>query len=350
MKKQKQFPGVVFRIIAGGALILLFNSCVETTADALLFLNQGLHPPAVLSVEMSNSRRIEIQCDSHLSSASMRIDPAIEILDSGVDGKTAWFELGEDAETGRRYKMIIVIENDRGHSTQAVRIVSGYNPEPVTMIFNEIIMRGSGNNPDCIEFLVLEGGNLGGMAWYLGTPDLHDAVYFFPGIRVEDGEYIVLHVRPEGIPEERDELGEDLSESGGRQAHPEARDLWLPQETGLPSNNAVLTLFDGGNIPVDSFIYSNRDSDSDQQYRGFGTSKMLRWADQIAGYGTWTYEGPQIRPEDCVSPEGSTGTRSVNRKKPNHDSRVPGSRELWYIVPTRGATIGSRNSDEVYEP
>lgn len=349
MKKQKLILALIHCITVGGALLLL-SSCVQTTADALIFLSQGLHPPAVLSVEMSSSRRIEIQSDSPLRSASIRIDPIMDILESGLEGKTAWFELDQDALTGLRYTAIIVIENERGHSTQAVRIVNGYNPEPVTMIFNEIIMRGSGNNPDCIEFLVIEGGNLGGMAWYLGTPDLHDAVYFFPGIQVEDGEYIVLHVRPEGIPEEIDELGDDLSESGGRQTHPEARDLWLPQETGLPSNNAVLTLFNGGNVPVDSFIYSNRSSDSDQQYMGFGTSKMLRWADQIAEYGTWSFEGSQISPEDCVSPEGSTGTRSVNRKEPEPGGSLQGSRDLWYIVPTRAATIGSKNSDEIYEP
>lgn len=326
---------------------LLVAAC-SPYGDVQMFLTDGLRPPVVTTVRFTSATRIEISCDTPLQRAALRTDPPTVISDSGIEGDMAWFELAEEVAIGSRYALFAALQGRNGHSAQVMRWAYGYNPRPVDMILNEVIMRGSGNNPDCLEFLVRSGGNLGGTAWYLGTSAVHDAAYIFPAVEVAAGDYIILHVRPEGLPEEQDELGADLALSGGKQSHPQARDLWLPEAVGLPSNNGVLTLYSSpdGEL-LDALLYSNRSSASDTAYRGFGTTKMLGWVDSLAEQGGWIGEYELLRPEDAVSPEGSTGTRSVNRRYPPVVTR---SRSDWHIVPTLGATMGSQNSNEIYEP
>jgi hypothetical protein len=54
-----------------------------------------------------------------------------------------------------------------------------------------------------------------------------------------------------------------------------------------------------------------------------------------------------VTPEDGVNPEGSTGTRSLCRSSASMDNDRP---EDWHVVPTRAATFGTDNSDEVFQP
>jgi hypothetical protein len=102
----------------------------------------------------------------------------------------------------------------------------------------------------------------------------------------------------------------------------------------------------GGPI-IDGLLYSNRTSDSDDRYRGFGTSDVLARAEELARDGGWRFAGALVAPEDGISPEGSTATRSLCRSSTSADTDGRGD---WHIVPTRGSTFGVDNSDEAYAP
>jgi hypothetical protein len=115
-------------------------------------------------------------------------------------------------------------------------------------------------------------------------------------------------------------------------------------------------------------LYSNRTSDSDEKYGGFGTLDSWERAQELVADGGWIISGQQVRPEDAVSPEGSTGTRSLCRSGASADSAVSAdsssadtaglttlpvdtdSAADWHIVPTLGFTFGEENSDEIYMP
>jgi hypothetical protein len=101
-----------------------------------------------------------------------------------------------------------------------------------------------------------------------------------------------------------------------------------------------------GGIVIDAVLYSNRTSQSDQRYLGFGTRDVMEWALELSDDGGWKIEYERIRPEDGINPEGSTGTRSICRA-PDTDTDT---RHDWYIVPTRQASFGGENSQEVYAP
>ncbi|MFW5802233.1 MAG: hypothetical protein ACOCVC_09385 [Spirochaeta sp.] len=338
-----------YLLIAGTTFILISNGC-GAAGEARLFLSEGLRPPIITSIQISGPETVEITCDTPIRSAGLRIEPQIEISDSRISGSTALFTLDRPTQIGMQYALFAVLEGENGHTAQVMRWGFGYNPRPVDMIMNEVIVRGSGNNPDAIEILIREGGNLGGSVWYLGTDQQHDAAYLFPPIEVNTGDYLILHVRPEHLTEEIDETGDELDLSGGKLSHPLARDLWLPEEAGLPSNNGVLTLYRSphGEL-LDAILYSNRTHESDQTYGGFGTAKMQNWVNQAVEAGGWNNDSEDgiPLPEECVSPEGSTGTRSLNRGYPPAVTRT---RHDWHIVPTRGATIGEANSNEVHSP
>jgi hypothetical protein len=139
-----------------------------------------------------------------------------------------------------------------------------------------------------------------------------------------------------------------MTVSKGLDASDHAYDFWIPSGTGLGGNNGVLSVYDRpGGTCLDAVLYSNRTSQSDERYRGFGSREMLDQAEELARDGEWVITDARVMPEDAVNPEGSTGTRSICRSSLSADTDGP---EDWHVVPTRKATFGSENSDEVYAP
>ena len=96
-------------------------------------------------------------------------------------------------------------------------------------------------------------------------------------------------------------------------------------------------------------LYSNRTSQSDSRYRGFGSAEILAQAEELVRDGGWKAAGqPRRCPEDARQPRG------IHRDPfALQDPRGPADTdraEDWHIVPTRKATFGAENCDEVYVP
>nr|MBC8452452.1 hypothetical protein [Spirochaetota bacterium] len=94
-------------------------------------------------------------------------------------------------------------------------------------------------------------------------------------------------------------------------------------------------------------LYSNRTSDSDTNYKGFGSRALLDRVVMLADQKGWNSSGLDITPEDGINPDDSTATRSMCRISPDTDTD---SREDWYIVPTGKSTFGETNFEGVYSP
>jgi len=247
---------------------------------------------------------------------------------------------------GTEHSVEAQVSDSAGNHLRFVARFYGLNQLLPAMIINEFTTQGSGTHPDLVEIRVLTDGNLAGSCLYEGVPGDWDERLVFPDLDVSAGDFIVVHFKPEGIPEEVDEVVRK-DESGGHDASPEAWDFWIPGGTGLSGNNGVLTLCENpiGGI-IDGVLYSNRTSDSDDRYRGFGSTTVMERADFLVAEGAWVANG-LVRPEDAVDPEDSTATRSISRGSNGSDTN---HREDWHITPTRGITPGAINSDEVYVP
>lgn len=307
-----------------------------------------LRPPVIEGVRATSPRSLEVAFDEDagLDADSLCFEPVLEVREVSPPGRTV--TVGVDPQVpGREYRMEATARDGRGNSTTFLAAFSGFNDRVPRTIVNEFTPRGSTDHPDLVELKVLEDGDMGGLALYAGTPSSFDARLVFPSFEVRRGSFIVVHCRPSGDPSEVDETG-DLAASGGIDASPTVRDFWLRGSTGLGANNGVISVYERPGGPIlDGLLYSNRNSDSDERYRGFGSTDVLVRAEELVRDGGWRAAGALVAPEDGIDPDGSTATRSICRSAASRDTDT---RADWHIVPTRGWTFGVENSDEEYAP
>ncbi len=307
-----------------------------------------LRPPRLEWVVAAGPQEIDIRFDEEagLCDGKTRITPPLAITEVAASGTSVVLK-GETQVPGQAYALEAEAQDARGNTASFVAQFYGFNGRVPRLLINELTPRGSGNHPDIVELKALSAGNMGGVVLYLGTPGSYDARFVFPAVEVSDGGYILVHLKPTGDPGEIDETG-DITASGGLDASATAYDFWPKDGKGLGANNGVLSVYTRpGGAFVDGVIYSNRTSQSDELYGGFGSEEMRARAEELVQDGGWKAGGQRVVPEDAVNPEGSTGTRSICRSSVSDDTdRL----EDWHIVPTRGSSFGAENSDEVYTP
>jgi hypothetical protein len=324
--------------------ILLLAAC-GPLADLREKLEPDLSPPMLQGVRV-RGESLELSFDEVpiCLPEDIRVQPLLLLESLTVEASRLRLSLPGQVP-GQQYTVELTVADARGNSLSLATELYGYNPSCPKLLINEFTPRGSTTHPDLIELKVLEPGDLAGVVLYLGTPTSHDGRFVFPALAVCSGEFILVHCKPQGIPEETDETGAK-DQSGGLDASADAYDFWLRGATGMNGNNGAVSLFDrpAGSI-LDGVLYSNRSSSSDTQYRGFGSAESLERAEELVREGGWTVSGEAVRPEDAVNSEESTATRSLCRSSASADTDCAAD---WHIVPTRGSTFGANNSDEVY--
>lgn len=303
-------------------------------------------PPVLTEVEVLSARSIDLVFnETVMLSGELSVPGHLSPLASSAEETRVHLTLGAEAHPGEEFFLSGFVRDERGNESGFTIPVYGYNPRIPLMLVNECTTQGSASHPDFVEIFILSDGNLGGACFYEGIPGDYSHRFLFPFCEVRNGEHLVLHCKPQGIPAEINETG-DTAASGGIDAFPCARDFWLSGGKGLSGNNGVLSLYDRpGGTCIDALVYSNRTSVSDTAYRGFGSARMMRWADAVSLEGEWITENGEIRPEDAVCPEDSTATRSLSRSGTSDDTN---SSSDWHITPSGGYTPGAANSDEVY--
>jgi hypothetical protein len=239
----------------------------------------------------------------------------------------------------------LTVSDTAGNSLWMIVRFYGFNPDLPTLVINEFTTQGSKTHPDLVEIKVLSGGNLGGVAFFRGTASLNTSRFVFPAMNVQPGDFILIHTKPAGISEEKNETaGKDVS--GGLDASPSAYDFWMKDGQGLSGNNGIISIYSSphGSL-LDAVLYSTRTSDSDIQWRGFGSHDLREQADELIRLQAWQKSGELVAPEDSVNPEDSTATRSICRAA---DSGDTDGKSDFHIVPTKKASFGRDNSGEVF--
>jgi hypothetical protein len=307
-----------------------------------------LRPPAILAVRTVGPREISLEFDeeARVAAAKVRISPGLAVAE--VSGPATPGRGSAESQTpGRRYILEAEAEDSRGNRSSFMAEVYGFNPRVPRLLLNEFTPRGSGSHPDLVEIKILTDGDMGGLVLYEGTPGSFDDRLVFPSFEVRKGDFLVVHFKPSGDASEVDETT-DKTTSGGYDATDTAFDFWIPGGQGLGGNNGVLSVYERpGGALIDGALYSNRTSQSDEDYGGFGSSNMRAQAEELVRDGGWRIAGERVTPEDALNPDGTTGTRSICRSSGSVDTDSAGD---WHIVPTRGASFGRENSDEVYVP
>jgi hypothetical protein len=319
-------------------------------AEVLVLFDEAVHAdPGAFDVAMRLTGQDEGAVRLPVDSGSSPV-PATSILAiaEGPTSEGVLVVLEGDQEPGLAYVLTGLVGDSAGNLSSFVLPYWGFNPNPARLVINELLTEGTSTRPDAIELFVHQGGNLAGLTLFIGSPGLYDLRYVFPACSVDQGEFIILHLKPQGLPEEVDEL-DDVALSGGLDASAVARDFWIRGEPGaLSGKNGVVTLcVSPTGAIMDAVAYSERTSESDTKYDGFGTAAFRDRVGEIVACGTWVIQGVKPAPEDCARSTGTTSTRTICRSSQSADTdRGPD----WHIVPTKGISLGTANSDEVYVP
>ena len=120
-------------------------------------------------------------------------------------------------------------------------------------------------------------------------------------------------------------------------------------ETGLGGNNGVLSIYATPGVDcLDAVLYSNRTSNSDTAFLGFGTQKVLDKVLSLQKNGGWDNgSGIDLKPEMAIDSTYSTATRSMCRLPDGNDTDTNLD---WQVVATGKASFGTGNSTEVHVP
>lgn len=309
--------------------------------------NQDQHPPVLISWGYNSQGIYCFEFDEPLEvqQDSWQIEPAgsLELSVTDCQLELHWQDPPEPA---REYQLSLTVEDSAGNSNWFILPFWTRNPQGAELLLNEANPKGSGNNPDTLEFLCTKTGSLRNMTFYLGTPRENKGFFRFPDLNVTEGDFILLHCKPQGIPEEVNETT-DQGESGGLLASETAWDFWVSEDLSVPGTNGVLSLY---SLPLDGvlqdcLIYTNRSDNTSEENLGW-TSVV--WNQIITlPEGAWQGLSDGLLPSEAVWGDHSTGTRSLCRSSTSEDSNQPSD---WHTVPTSGSTFGGANSDECHSP
>lgn len=251
-----------------------------------------IKPPVVKDAKLSSGGKFLIKFDEPVSvrSDAFSVSPSSLSTSAESDGVNVAISFdptpppGEDVAFGGSVQDLV------GNSTRIQVQFKGYNDRPTGLVISELqpAKNTSKRAPhrDYVEFYVAKEGNLGGMSaqWASTVKRLR---YDFPPCEVKVGEVIVLHCAPEGIPEEVDEVGGDLTRSGGIDATATGRDFWT-DAGGLPdASGAVAVYAREGELPFDGVFYVESDKSGPME-----SSKLSALAQELADAGIWKLDSP----------------------------------------------------------
>ncbi len=323
--------------------------CCSPVADQRPLIKDDLRPPVFIKAEVADARHVTLSFSEPVSldPALFAAVPELPLEGSSSEGGRLTLSFAADMAPGTEYSLEMTVADAADNTNTLLAKVFGFNPDVPALLLNEITTQGSGNNPDRVELLALSDGNTAGVAVFEGTLDFWDQVKILPAVEVTAGDYLVIHFKPSGSPDEVDETA-SVVECTATGAADTGWDFWVEGGTGLSGNNGVVSVYshNAGTL-LDGFLYSNRTSASDENYRGFGSASTMEKADQLWLQEGWTAADRLIAPEDAVNPDDSTATRSM--------CRMPGAEDTdsaadWFIVDTSQSSFGYENSTELYAP
>lgn len=324
-------------------LLLLAASCAQSP-DIWVPREVDFTPPRMVACDRDGTNSVILRFDKPVH--ELLITPPQGVINhQSEDDLVFRLSFSVEPEPGAEWVLKVQASDRAGNSSMSLVAVYGINPRLPAVRLNELSINGSNTKPDYIEILALSDGNLAGLVAALGKPADGESYYTFPSVEVRKGDYILLHAKPQGISQEKDET-KNKWESGGLLSSPTAWDFWWRGGKGLSGTNGVVVLLDNprGRC-LDAVVYTNRTSASDDRYRGWGSSAMLQRVEWLQGLDGWEPSSTDdLVPEDAVNSAYTTSTRTLNRKN------TGSGKAAWFTGASGTATPGAVNTTQAYSP
>ncbi|MCL2093650.1 MAG: hypothetical protein FWH12_05575 [Treponema sp.] len=301
---------------------------------ALLF--KGIRTPTETEILFSFSAPVELlslnlwEGEYPLSYGGLRGFPD----DQG--GYTLRAELSSVPGPALSLRAELRVEDQHGQVLELAQDFMSRNPRPPALLINELRTEYSSPRSEYIEFKILEGGNLGALRVFAASNDEGKLIYQFQPVEVKAGDYVVLHLRTLEASA-RSEYGDNLAESGQRDASPHARDIYIPGSAKLLRKTDAVYVLDQDDGVLTALMLS-------EQGGPWWTSNQLSDAAVfLYKAGAWmSPHGGLGGPDHAVNTADirTSITRSVSR----HEGRAHTGTHLdWYLTGSGNLSPGGPN-------
>jgi hypothetical protein len=293
--------------------------------------------PEFMNYSIISKREINFIFSKKVKLDSILIEPYQEI--NKIDeGSVITIHFKEDIITDTNFIIELWVADKSGNRLHVYSPLYIEN-QNVQLIINEIYTEYSSSTKrtEFIEFKVIKPGNLEGIKVYCASNNKTPMIYEFPAVNVRLDEYVILHTRNIEVSC-IDELGENLSESGGKDSCPTARDLWIPGNNKLLRRYEVVYITDKNNKVLDAVILADGPDSWNKRPYLFEAAEFL--LEQNAWYFTESEVRGAADAVDCSSIVGAT-TKSVSRDEARANTK---SMDDWYVTAASGTTPGLLNS------
>ncbi|RLD30946.1 MAG: hypothetical protein DRI73_09630, partial [Bacteroidetes bacterium] len=209
-----------YKIIFSITFLTLISSC-GPLEDYRQFTDRDIQPPMFIGMGTLSPNVLELQFSEEISLKTeyLFFDPAIDITSLTVENNKIQILFAQNLEPGSLFKIEISVKDLSGNSLTVISNFYGFNSNLPEIIINEFTCQGSTTNPDKVELRVLTEGNTAGLCIYEGVDTQWNQRKILPPIDVAENDYIIIHFKPSGIPEEVDET-DNKDISGGLNVHP----------------------------------------------------------------------------------------------------------------------------------
>lgn len=322
-------------------LSLGFLSCtglVQEGPSALL----DLLPPRLEDFrEVDNG--ILFLFDEELSGVTWRTEGQDGVDQPGqTDGREVRLNLPEGLIPGSPLRVLLEARDRWGNSNTFLHTLYVPNPRLPRLQLTEVHINGSQSRPDMVEILILDSGNLAGAEIRDGIPGESCQSLVLPPTEVQAGDRILVHFKTGESEGEIDEL-RNKTQARAEGSSDQAWDYWIPGATGLTGTSGVVLIFEKPGGPcLDALGYSNRVSNPEDRYGGFGSRKMQEAMSWCAAQGVWKGSSQPLVPEDCVPSGGTTTLRTLCRT----EGKDTDSNSDWFT--SAKASLGEKNPGLAY--
>ncbi|MCL2720388.1 MAG: hypothetical protein FWD47_03500 [Treponema sp.] len=331
--------------LLAGACILI-SSC--STPDAGLparMTGSSSQALLYLSCKAVSEEEIEFVFSRPVNIKSINFYPDIPV-ESIDNGSTVRVKLKERAEPGKLITADILAADEKSNTINVLVNLRTRNNRMPKIEINELCTEYSnaaaGRKSEFIELKMKSAGNLGGMRLVItgNSNAARKTIFEFSPVEVKNGEYAVLHLRTYDPYASKDEYGTNLSESGGVNSSPNARDFWMPGTTKLLHKTAVIYILDQDDNVLNAVMLCENPGDP------WPKDYLEEAANFLFSKNAWkSKDGLTCRPSDAIPSTGTTNTRTINRNETAVNSN---SSADWYITVTSGATPGGVNNTRRY--
>jgi len=308
----------------------------DKTEDNTKEKTPGKTPPKLvfLNYKVVSETEIVFEFSQPVTLISLDLEPKLT-FNTTTNGNELKIILTEKLKPATLIEVDLQVKDEHGNTDREQISFRTKNNSVPQMIINELRTEYSKPKAEFIEFKMLSNGNLGALRVFIAGNYKAPMVYEFAPVEVKKDDYIVLHLRTleEGC---KDEHGENLSESGGVDSSPTARDFWVSGSKKLLHKTDAVYVLDQNENVLDAVMISEK---PDSQW---GKDYFADAAELLFKKGVWKSSAGTVgNPAEAVdtSVYKTAATLSISRK----DEENTHTKADWYVTKTGSATPGQPN-------